>query len=505
MRRWLLALALILAPALAFAQPATTSGAGPLTGSVLVLPSFTTTFPTTGLAIGAKNAGNLVSVNADGSGNLQVNCAVGCAGGTFNNNADAIATSATNGQTAAWLYGFNGTTFDRLRVDGSKNLNVNCAVGCSAGALSNAADAVATSSTNSGTNAYNFGFNGTTWDRLRVDASKNLLISVNTALPTGANTVGKIDLLGNAGAIMDFAGQNAASPANSLLTGCQFQTTPTTITAGNSSPRQCDNAGNALVKVNVALPTGANTIGAVTQSGTWAQNLTQVNSVAVLAGSGAVGTGAQRIAVGTDTATIAGSAPGTAGTASTNVLTVQGIASMTKLLVTPDANSAVNVAQLAGTATSTGSGTVNAGTMRVVIATDQTTLTNPIDVNVLPSTSGGLSVLSNIVAANTTSVAVKASAGQLYGLDAYSIAASAPVYVKLYNTAQASVTCGTPTPLLRYVVPASGGTSGGGQIMHDTNGVSFNTAITYCVTGGIADNDTTAPAASSYIVNFYYK
>jgi len=54
-------------------------------------------------------------------------------------------------------------------------------------------------------------------------------------------------------------------------------------------------------------------------------------------------------------------------------------------------------------------------------------------------------------------------------------------------------------------VPAIGGTSGGGQSMHDTNGVSFNTAITYCVTGGIADNDTTAPAASSYIVNFYYK
>jgi hypothetical protein len=50
-------------------------------------------------------------------------------------------------------------------------------------------------------------------------------------------------------------------------------------------------------------------------------------------GTGAVGTGSQRVAVGTDTATIAGSAPGTAGTASANVVTVQGIASMTAVKV----------------------------------------------------------------------------------------------------------------------------------------------------------------------------
>lgn len=45
---------------------------------------------------------------------------------------------------------------------------------------------------------------------------------------------------------------------------------------------------------------------------------------------------------------------GTAGTASTDVITVQGIASMTKLLVTPDANSAVNMAQVGGTNVVTG-------------------------------------------------------------------------------------------------------------------------------------------------------
>src|SRR5438270_481585 len=67
---------------------------------------------------------------------------------------------------------------------------------------------------------------------------------------------------------------------------------------------------------------------------------------------------------------------GTAGTASADVITIQGVASMTKLLVTPDsvalpANQSVNVAQVAGTTTDTNSGTKSAGTVRVVIATDQ--------------------------------------------------------------------------------------------------------------------------------------
>ena len=44
-------------------------------------------------------------------------------------------------------------------------------------------------------------------------------------------------------------------------------------------------------------------------------NFNRVAGNSVLTGTGAVGTGSQRIAVGTDTATIAGSAPGTAGTA----------------------------------------------------------------------------------------------------------------------------------------------------------------------------------------------
>jgi hypothetical protein len=101
-------------------------------------------------------------------------------------------------------------------------------------------------------------------------------------------------IVGNAGAIFDFAGQNVAQPANSLLTGCAFNTTPTTVTTGNATQIQCDNVGDTLVKVNVALPTGANTIGAVTQaSGPWTVNETQIGGTNIVtagvAGTQAVG------------------------------------------------------------------------------------------------------------------------------------------------------------------------------------------------------------------------
>jgi hypothetical protein len=98
--------------------------------------NFGSAFPSAGTAIGVKNGANMVNLTADASGNLDVNCSVGCSGGTFNNNADAVATSAVNGQSASWLYGFNGTTWDRIRDDTHFFLSMNLGdVGGSAIAL----------------------------------------------------------------------------------------------------------------------------------------------------------------------------------------------------------------------------------------------------------------------------------------------------------------------------------------------------------------------------------
>lgn len=505
-------------------------------GSGGTASTFGAAFPATGTAIGVKNGANMVNLLADGSSNLLVNCAVGCSGGTFNNNADAVATSATNGSTAAYLYGFNGATFDRLRVDGSKNLlvGVNAALPVGAntiGAVTQASGPWTVNLTQVAGSAISQG-HGTAATAVRVELPTDGTGTVG--LIAGAATIGTVRNVGNAGGIFDFPGQNAASPANAILTGCQFQTSPTTITASNSSPIQCDNAANALVKVNVALPTGANVIGAVTQSGTWNVGLSAgaatVGKIDILGNAGAIldfpGQNAASPANSVLTGCQFNTSPTTITTTNSSPIQCDSAANAlvkVNVALPTGANTigavtqasgpwSSNITQVAGATISQGNGTA-ATAIRVALPTDGTgvvglsTGTNTIgNVGNVPITAGGLTMFREIVPNNTTSVAVKASAGQLYSIDAYSISAATPAYIKFYNTAQGSVTCGTPTPTFGpFLIPASGGAPGSGFVMHDTNGYAFSTAITVCVTAGIADNDTTAPAASTYVLNIGYK
>jgi hypothetical protein len=119
-----------------------------------------------------------------------------------------------------------------------------------------------------------------------------------------------------------------------------------------------------------------------------------------------------------------------------------------------------------------------------------------------PFASGGLSVSRKQVANNTTSVAVDASRGQLYGIEAFNNSATI-AYVKLYDAAQGSTTCGAGTPVYQGMIPAAA--AGGNYVSMNVYGLAFSTAITACVTTGFADNDTTAPAASAYVINYFYK
>lgn len=89
---------------------------------------------------------------------------------------------------------------------------------------------------------------------------------------------------------------------------------------------------------------------------------------------------------GVDGSTIAGSTNafpvagvGTAGTAAGGVLTIQGVASMTKLLVTPDsvalpANQSVNVSQVNGVTVLTGAGATGTGAQRETVSQDTSTV-----------------------------------------------------------------------------------------------------------------------------------
>jgi hypothetical protein len=65
-----------------------------------------------------------------------------------------------------------------------------------------------------------------------------------TAVVTAVAGVQKVGVVGNAGAAFDVASsQNQPTPANMLLVGGEFNTIPTTIASGNSSPLQLDALG----------------------------------------------------------------------------------------------------------------------------------------------------------------------------------------------------------------------------------------------------------------------
>lgn len=190
------------------------------------------------------------------------------------------------------------------------------------------------------------------------------------------NTAFQVKILGNSGAIFDFAGQNAAQPANSILIGGEFNTTPTTLTTGNASPLQLDSSGKLLV-----------------------------NCTGCSAGS-----------------------------------TVQ----------------------------------------------------------LIPGTSGGLTMSHLLLAATNNATSLKASAGQLYGASVYNNAAY-PIYLKFYNKATAPAPA---TDTVVYEVPVQAGTE---RQVHSDEGLAFATGIAYAVVKGISDTDNTSVAASDGSVDLIYK
>jgi hypothetical protein len=177
--------------------------------------------------------------------------------------------------------------------------------------------------------------------------------------------------------------------------------------SGGATVRTLAEAGGTewsacVVAYATTVSAGANVLQVVTasaglpvaQQGSW--------TVTANAGTGTMAVSAASLPLPSGASTAAKQpALGTAGSASADVLTVQGIASMTALkvdgsgvtqpvsgTVSITTNSAVNVAQVAGTTTDTNSGNKSAGTQRVVIATDQPSLTNAL----LVSQSGTWSV-----------------------------------------------------------------------------------------------------------------
>jgi hypothetical protein len=240
--------------------------------------------------------------------------------------------------------------------------------------------------------------------------------------------------------------QNGATPTNAQLSMAQFNTTPTTITAGNVSPLQMDAAGNLLVNIK--------------------------------AGAGSGGTAAADNSVftqGTTSETPMGCLYNTAYTVATSGRTT-----------IPQCDSAG--AQYVNVKNSNANGRATAANSSPVVT---------------PAATGTWHL---VAAASTNATSVKGSATVLFSCQLYGVG-SAPAYLKIYNKATAP-TVGTDIPVKTLSIPASATAangSGSNIVFGSVGGLALATGFAAAVTTGLADTDTGAVAASTFVINCDYE
>ena len=231
-------------------QGSTTSGqTGTLAmGAVTTAPPSYTTAQTSPLSLTTVGA-----LRVDGSAVTQP------VSGTFWQATQPVSGTVTANQGGTWnintVSNITGTISLPTGASTSANQPTNAASGSTtSGQTGNVAmGAVTTAAPSYSTGTSNW-LSLTPAGALRVDGSAvtqpvsgTVSISGTVAATQSGNWTSRT--VGNAGAILDFAGQNVAAPANAFLVGGEFNTTPTTIASGNASPLQLDSSGNLLVNV----------------------------------------------------------------------------------------------------------------------------------------------------------------------------------------------------------------------------------------------------------------
>lgn len=167
-----------------------------------------------------------------------------------------------------------------------------------------------------------------------------------------------------------------------------------------------------------------------------------------------------------------------------------------KLLVTPDANSAVNIAQINGVTPLMGNGVTGTGSPRVTLASDTTSNTNPLYASAVGTSSAAAASGCYLAsAASTNSTSCKGSAGNFYGFRFVNTTATL-YYLRMYNSSSAP-TCSSATGFIESIpIPAS--TSGGGIVAISDIPINYGTGIGFCFTGGSSSTDNTNAATGVF-------
>jgi len=107
------------------------------------------------------------------------------------------------------------------------------------------------------------GVSGAGTQRVNI-ASDNSAIAVNATLQSGSATVGKVDVLGNAGATMDVAIGGATAATDALQVAAVYNSSAPSLSNGQGAALQLDSSGN--LKVNCTGCSAASTVSLVPQA-----------------------------------------------------------------------------------------------------------------------------------------------------------------------------------------------------------------------------------------------
>lgn len=299
---------------------------------------------------------------------------------------------------------------------------------------------------------------------------------------------------------VDDADWTATTSKHGLIGGI-YQSTPGTITDGDTGPIRLDANGA------IHISDGGNTI---TVDGTVTANLSATDNAvldaiaASVAGTLTVdGSGvtqpvsAASLPLPTGAATAANQ-----GTANTALSAIQTAVELIDNAISGSEMQVDIVGSLPAGTNAIGKLAANSGVdIGDVDVTSIAAGSNLIgDVSIQGRATGGASVYYDNDL-DETAVAVKGSAGTLYAIHAMNTTA-APLYLQLFNVAQGSVTVGTTTPTAQFIVPGNADSDGAGFTFEIPQGIAFSTAITAAASTNSEGNG--APGANACHVNLVY-
>jgi hypothetical protein len=296
-----------------------------------------------------------------------------------------------------------------------------------------------------------YGFNGTTWDQLQVDANKFLKVTGGVA--QGSTTAGQTTAL---------VGAAVTTAAPSYTTG---QTSPLSLdTAGElrvagGVPQASTTAGQNVALIGCAVTTGAPTY-TTAQTDAASCDTSGGLRVSIISGGGSGGTASSFAAAFPATGTAIG---------------VKNGANMVNL--TADASSNLNVNVAADSL-----GTLSTAPQAIA--------------------SGGATPGHFLSAATNNSTSVKGSAGTLYTLEVVQTTTTLGD-LRLYDSA-AAPTCSSATGVVKNYAVQSNATSPGFIINFGPAGITFANGIGICLTGAVSDSDNTS-FVTGVQVNYSFK